>query len=125
MTHYDYESPIVRQTRIKLVEFLTNILPISPRLEEDKKPCCIESGCVPVPCGGTPGGSGSDPGGHTPPPAHGKAPYGGGAAYKPYPAARANSAAARSAARFLNILLIEETLGAVALVHTPAEETSF
>ena len=36
-----------------------------------------------------------------------------------YPAARANSAAALSAALFLRILFILETLGAVLFVHTP------
>jgi hypothetical protein len=51
---------------------------------------------------------------------HGKPGYGCGG-YKPYPAALANSAAALSAARFLNIRLMEETEGAVAFVHTPVE----
>lgn len=50
-----------------------------------------------------------------------KPPYGCGG-YRPYPAARANSVAARSAARFLKIRLIDETEGAVAFVHTPDEQ---
>ena len=46
--------------------------------------------------------------------------YGGYTGY-PVCAARAKSAAALSAARFLKILLMEETLGAVMLVHTLSE----
>lgn len=42
--------------------------------------------------------------------------------YMPYPAARANSAAARSAARFRRMRLMELTLGAVPLVHTPEKK---
>lgn len=102
-------------------------LPIKLRPDDDKKPCLTASGWgTPTEEGGTPGGRGRLPGGHTPPPlAHGNPPYGGGAAYRPYPAALANSAAALSAALFLSIRLIEDTLGAVALVQTPMKKRNY
>lgn len=52
---------------------------------------------------------------------HGNPLYGFGG-YNPYPAARANSAAARSAARFLRIRFMDDTDGAVAFVHTPERQ---
>ena len=52
---------------------------------------------------------------------HGKAAAAAYGWYMPYPAARANSAAALSAARFRRIRLMELTLGAVLLVQTPAK----
>lgn len=51
---------------------------------------------------------------------HGNDAYGWDTWYRPYPAALANSAAARSAALFRNIRLILLTDGAVPFVHTPA-----
>lgn len=112
-----YHGELIEKKLVLKTQKLKRFLPIirgsgEPPVSCDPEPglpiatgtvcCIIEAGCGHI-CG---------------PAGHGNELY-GTCGYRPYPAALANSAAARSAARLRRILLIDDTEGAVAFVQTP------